>query len=308
VICDAEEGWLFCVVNGKHWLAQRVDDDEVAMVANTYTVREVDVSDRNNVLACDDIITYAVQRGWYDPDQDGPFDFAAVYANPQSAVHPSNIGRQRDGLLYVASAPVPAGPRLPFSVTPRAKVAITDVMKVLRHQGDVSKSLPELSCPICRGDTQTSFVLQQRPGLPRDIGIVYWVCLASPDTSFYLPFHFGIPDFPAGFSSQRERPSESAYKARIQAPFRADPLQAFWTFANFREKVHSAPAQAIEQTKRSAEEIMTTTLKLQKPVEQTTSRLYTEDQSAVRDMLANFSRGTYLSVIEAMDGIAGEMK
>ena len=32
-ICDPDEGWLFCVVNGKHWLAQRVKDDQVAMVA-----------------------------------------------------------------------------------------------------------------------------------------------------------------------------------------------------------------------------------------------------------------------------------
>lgn len=303
VICDAEEGWLFCVVNGKHWLAKRVADDEVAMVANTYTVGQVDVSDRDNVLACDDIVTYAIERGWYDPNNDGPFDFAAVYANPQSAVHPSNIGRQRDGLLYVASDPVPAGPALPFSVTPRKKVDITDVMQVLRHQPDVSKSLPEPSCPICSGGTQTSFVLQQRRGLPRDIGIVYWVTLASPDTSFYLPFHFGIPAFPAGFSAPSERPLESAFNARIQAPFQADPLQAFWTFSNFRQKVHNASAETLAQTKIRAEDIMTLARRLQKPAEETAARLYAQDEATARDTLANFSKGIYLSVMESMDTI-----
>ena len=308
VICDAEEGWLFCAVNGKHWLARRVADDEVAMVANTYTVRQVDVSDRDNVLASDDIVTYAIERGWYDPDQDGPFDFAAAYASPQSAVHPSNIGRQRDGLLYVAAERVPPGPDLPFSVKPRTKVDITNLMQILRHQPKVKQSLPAPSCPICSGGTQTSFVLQQRPGLPRDIGIVYWFCLASPDTSFYLPFHFGIPAFPAGFSTPSERPSASDFDARIQAPFQADPLQAFWTFANFREKVHSTPAQAIEQTRRRAEEIMATARRLQKPLEETAVGLYAEDASAARDVLANFSRGIYLSVMETMDGIAAEVK
>ena len=51
IICDPDEGWLFCVVNGKHWLAQRVDDDEVAMVANTYTIRRVDLSKKDKFLA-----------------------------------------------------------------------------------------------------------------------------------------------------------------------------------------------------------------------------------------------------------------
>jgi len=300
VICDAEEGWLFCVVNGKHWRAKRVDDDEVAMVANTYTVRQVDVSDADNVLACDDIVTYAIKRGWYDPDEDGPFDFAAVYANRQSAVHPSNIGRQRDGLLYVAAGRVPPGPDLPFSVRPRAKVDITDVMKVLRHQPEVKKSLPAPSCPICSGGTQTSFVLQQRKGLPRDIGIVYWVTLASPDTSFYLPFHFGIPAFPAGFSAPSQQPSASAFNARIEAPFQADPLAAFWTFSNFRQKVHNASPETIAETKVRAEEVMALARRLQKPAEATATRLYAQDKATARDMLANFSKGIYVSALESM--------
>ena len=68
VICDPHEGWLFCAVNGKHWLAKRVDDNEVAMVANTYSIRHADPSDPQDCLASDDFITYAVWRGWYDPD------------------------------------------------------------------------------------------------------------------------------------------------------------------------------------------------------------------------------------------------
>jgi dipeptidase len=308
VICDSNEGWLFCVVNGKHWLAKRVADGEVAMVANTYTVRKVDLSDKNNVLACDDIVTYAVKRGWYDPAKDGPFDFAAVYANPQSAVHRSNIGRQRDGLLYVAAERVPPGPDLPFSVRPRTKVDITDLMQVLRHQPKVKDSLPVPSCPICSGGTQTSFVLQHRPRLPRDIATVYWVTLASPDTSFYLPFHFGIADFPAGFSGPSERPSDAVFNAHTRAPFQADPLNAFWTFSNFRDKIHNTPP-AIAQTQTQAEAIMVLARQLQKPVEEAAARLYAKREDATaRDTLANFSRGIYLSALEAMDSIVSEMK
>ena len=78
VIGDPNEAWLCCVVNGKHWLAQRVPDGHVAMVANTYSIRQVSLDDKANVLACKDIVEYAEARGWYDPQRDGAFDFAAV--------------------------------------------------------------------------------------------------------------------------------------------------------------------------------------------------------------------------------------
>ena len=306
IICDAEEGWLFCAVNGKHWLARRVPDNEVAMVANTYTIHEVDLADKDNFLACDDIISYAIKRGWYDPDKDGPFDFAAVYSNPGSITHPSNIGRQRDGLTYVAPGPLPLGPSLPFSVAPRTKVSISYIMKVLRHQPEVKQSLPAPTCAICSGGTQTSFVLQHRTGLPREIGAVYWFCLASPDTSFFMPFHFGIAEFPAGFSTKSERPTAVSFDARIQAPFRPDPMKAFWTFSNFRDKVHGRGDAAIKQTQTAAKKLLDEALSLQGSMEEAAARLYAEDKAAARNLLANYFNGIYLSAIEAMSGVISE--
>ncbi|MHC4744868.1 MAG: C69 family dipeptidase [Planctomycetota bacterium] len=207
IICDPHEGWLFCVVKGKHWLARRVPDEKIATVANTYTIRRVDLSDKRNFLASDDIIEYAVKRGWYDPGKDGPFDFARVYADPKAASNPSNSGRQWAGLQYVTKNPIEPGLNLPFSVSPRAKVGPQQIMEVLRHDNEgkaatgSSKAIVcDTACPICSGATQTSFVAQLRGKKPLDIGIVYWMCLASPRTSFYIPFHFGISDFPVGFA------------------------------------------------------------------------------------------------------------
>ncbi|MHC4681801.1 MAG: C69 family dipeptidase, partial [Planctomycetota bacterium] len=217
VICDPEQGWLFCVVNGKRWLAQRVADDQVAMVANTYTIRQVDLSDKGRFLGSKGIIEYARSRRWYNPQVDGAFDFARAYADPTSASHPSNLGRQADGLRYVCLKPIRAGEKLPFSVVPRRKISVADLMQILRHDKELpnlppsSAGPPDVGCPICSGATQTSFVAQLRSGMPPDIGIVYWVCLASPGTSFYIPFHFGIPNFPEGFCSESQRPSEEFY-------------------------------------------------------------------------------------------------
>jgi len=307
IICDPDEGWLFAVVNGKRWIAQRVADDQVAMVANTYTIRQVDLSDTASFLGSEDIIEYAKSRGWYNPQKDGAFDFAAFYANPISARSLSNLGRQADGLRYVSAKPIRTPEKLPFSVVPRKKISAADLMQILRHDKERPNVAPsEISCPICSGATQTSFVAQLRRDMPPDIGIVYWVCLASPRTSFYIPFHFGIPDFPQGFRSTSERPSEQAYDAHVGSPFKAEPLQAFWTFSNFYQKLDGSAAGAIERVKARAAEIEKDAFSRQGAVEEAACRLYTKDKSSADKMLADYSDGIYLSCMKAMEIIISE--
>ncbi|UCG60074.1 MAG: C69 family dipeptidase [Phycisphaerales bacterium] len=314
IVCDPDEGWLFCVVNGKHWLAQRVADDEVAMVANTYTVRRVDLSDTDNFLGSSDIIDYAMARGWYDPARDGELDFAAVYANPEAASNPSNSGRQWNGLRYVASKPIPLGSDLPFSVVPRSKVGVAEAMQILRHDKDQpelqlacpTESPSTVGCAICRGMTQTSFAVQLRRSTPLDIGIVYWVCLAPPGTSFYIPFHFGIPDFPAGFELKSQRPSQTLFDRKVTSPFRADALQAFWTFSNFRDKVLGTSADAIARARAQAEDVERNALALQKPLEEVARQRYVADRTTAMQLLANYSYGIYMSAFDAMDRVLSE--
>jgi len=303
-IADPNEGWLFCVVQGKHWLARRVADDEVAMVANTYTIRRVDLSDEDNVLASTDIVTYAVERGWYDPQKDGPFDFALVYADPASASHPNNAGRQWAGLRYVASQEIAPGFDLPFSVVPKRKLSVTDIMEILRHdEGNQPESSPAsgFGCALCSGATQTSFVAQLRREPPRDIGLVYWVCLAEPRTSVYLPFHFGITDFPAGFRTQPEQPASDVYDRKVGATFVVDPREAFWVFSNFRDKADRQGPALVAAARTQAQRIESQAVAMQKPLEDTARRLYETDPIGAGELLTNFSYGLYLLALEGMD-------
>jgi dipeptidase len=308
IIADPDEGWLFCAVNGKRWLAQRVPDDEVAMVANTYTVRTVDLKNKANFLASADIVEYAKSRGWYNPQTDGAFDFAKVYANPKAATHPNNIGRQWSGLSYVARAKLQPGPDLPFSVKPKQKLGVLDAMQILRHDKENESSAPAPAdspfiCALCSGATQTSFVTQVRKGMPLDLGLVYWVCLASPRTSFYIPFHFGISDFPMGLRLEAQKPTAQAYDRKVQAPFTANPQEAFWTFSNFRDKTDARGPTAAAAVKTAAQRIERDAAALQQPIEEATRRLYKTDRATAIRLLENYSKGVYLSALEAMSGI-----
>jgi dipeptidase len=182
-------------------------------------------------------------------------------------------------------------------------------MQVLRHDYDAQKSLSltgnmdQSACVICRGSTQTSFAVQLRRNMPLDIGIVYWTCLAQPRTSFYIPFHFGISDFPAGFVSKSEKPSLAFYHEKVSCTFRVDPLQAFWTYSNFCNKVDGASADTVTRVKAQAGQIEDNALSLQHTLEEAAYRLYQEDKTKAIRILANYSNGLYLSSMEAMDKV-----
>jgi len=316
IICDPEEGWFFCAINGKHWLARRVPDGEVAMVANTFSVHEVDLSDENHFLASPDMIEYAVSRGWYDPQRDGSFDFADVYADPQVASDSSNFCRQRSGLHQVAAQPIPLDQALPFSVKPQNKLDITMVMDILRdhyegtelYQASIRTGSPYESRhnTICNWTTQTSFVVQLRRSMPLDIGIVYWVCLKSPCTSFFIPFHFGITKFPDGFCLEGDITSTDSYEETPESPFEVDILRAFSTFESFHNKVDNAYGSVIIRLKPEYERFERRAIALQKPLEQAVLQLYPVDKSTAQEMLTNYSNGLYLSAMETLERVLSE--
>ncbi len=317
VICDPDEGWLFCAVNGNHWLASRVPDDEVAIIANTYTVREVDLSDDDRCLASPDIVEYAVSKGWYDAASGQPFDFAAAYSNPKVASDSAYFCRQWAGQRLISGIMPAPGEKLPFSVVPESKLDVAMVMRIMRDHYE-NTELYESSSPsgnphdagtraICHRTTQTSFVVQLRRDLPLDIGIVYCVSLGYPCASPFIPFHFGIPRFPDGLSTRYDRPSEDFYRDALECPFKANPQDAFWTFKNFQHKIGGRYGTVIKDLRRDIETLERTTFAAQETVDSSALELYETDRDAAMELLSNFSKGIYLSAMEvigrAMSGI-----
>src|SRR4030042_5753382 len=66
----------------------------------------------------------------------------------------------------------------------------------------------------CVTRTQYSVVTQLRSWLPAEIGGVYWLALANPDISVYVPWYQGITETPPPFRSGMGRSDqESAYWA-----------------------------------------------------------------------------------------------
>jgi dipeptidase len=208
VIADRNEAWILAVVNGKHWVAQRVPDDKVVLIPNCFTIQGVDLKDTANFMGSPDLVEYAMKRGWYDPARDGAFNFARAYSNPNSLNHPGNIYRFWSAIRRVSGKDLDPHAQLPFAVKPNHRLTVQDVMAVMRDhfEGTVRDSSADgtegdphgLNDPtICADGTRYCFIAQLRSGLPDAIAPIVWLAFHHPDVqgfSAWYPSIAGTPE------------------------------------------------------------------------------------------------------------------
>jgi dipeptidase len=84
MVTDPTEGWVFHILADRTgtsalWAAQRVPDTDLAVVANMYTIRLLDLSDAGTFLGRADLWEEAQAGGLWAPGD--PKDFTAVFSD-----------------------------------------------------------------------------------------------------------------------------------------------------------------------------------------------------------------------------------
>ena len=127
-VADAGEAWQVQVVSGRHYVARRCPDDAICVTPNNYTIHEIPERPSEDCLFPDDIVSYAVAKGWWNGGK--PFDFALAYQAPEWVKRPYDINRQR----FVTSQLLGRewnDDTYPFCVKAERTLSPTDVMKAL---------------------------------------------------------------------------------------------------------------------------------------------------------------------------------
>ncbi len=210
-IADKNEAWMMAIIKGRHWFAQRVPDDEVAVIPNHYVIRAIDPSDSGRFMGSPDIVDYARANGWYDESKDGSFDFKKAFSRVFTAdlTQDRNTLRHWRGLNLLSGREWPISDAYSFSFKPAKKVAAESLMAVLRdhYEGtpyDATNGYKE-GTPnktkfrtICTGTTINSFIASLHVGRPEPISIFLWIALGKPDTTAYMPLYYGVDSLPPG--------------------------------------------------------------------------------------------------------------
>ncbi len=200
VIADTEEAWVFEVFSvgpgwtpeshkpGAVWAAQRMGDDQAAMIPNWSIIKEINIADTKNFMASANYRQDAIDRGWYNPNAGKPFIWQDIYTPL-----PEEYATSRFWLFYQTFTPNlkkwpdrfldPANPfkgmqpyyqvveslsLYPFSATPEKKISVQDLIAFQRStfEGTIydMTSYPEWLVPDGKGNYIKSPLATPFPG------------------------------------------------------------------------------------------------------------------------------------------------
>ena len=164
-IADPEEAWLV-ETTYRHWIARRIPDEGLAVIANQYTIEtEWD-------MMSDRLIDDAIDRGWYDV-KDGPFNFKAAYMKPSDLDRPRNTSREYQGRVALRDK--------------KGSITVEDVLSIL--------SLP----PIQTTSTQSATIWHLRDDISHDIGCTMWFGMNGGNSNVLIPIFAGSSKVPVSY-------------------------------------------------------------------------------------------------------------
>ena len=244
-IADTREVWVMEIVGpGKGpasavWVAQRVPDDHVSVVANGSRIAEINLKNADYFMASKNIFKRAEELGYWDAKSGQPFSFRDAYS-PESRTEIAATRREWRVLDLLAPSLHlnPNSNVFPFSVKPEKPVTPERIMELFRDtfEGtdfDVTKNLTivdeagktvksPLANPfmpydmnkmlkinggwgwygercLARWFCMYTTVTQSRGWLPAPVGGVVWLGYANPAMTTYVPIYAGATDLPEGY-------------------------------------------------------------------------------------------------------------
>jgi dipeptidase len=332
-IVGPQQAWQIQMVRGKNYVARRVQDDEVAIVANTFTIRRVDVTDSENFICSPGLISYAIKRGWYDPQKDGEFDFARAYAPESAHTSPSNNYRQwMLARLLNKKFPISAEESrrggLPAAVKPDRKLSLRAVITIFRNHyegteldssgftasGQYQDTPHKTRYTICNTNNHRTTVIQQREWLPPAIGTVVWRALDEPCSSVFVPWYLGANRIPGEFC---QAPESLYTTSRDLLDFHFTPPAETWqpdmesapgVFMHLGRLVDVHYPRVIDYVKGEWQRFEDQAFALQPHIEKTALELYNKDEALAREYLNLYTGAQAIKSLKMAKNLIKEIK
>ena len=209
LFADDQEGWVLIQMAGGQglWVAERLGPDDVRFSYPGYILEiPLDYQDDPNYMGSDNLIDFAVEQGWYDPEAGEPFNVNEIYGN--------QLGRERSfrGDMTIADFEELLRENAP-------NITLEDVIGYVRD--------PRISLDT----TGYGQVAQLHEDTHPELRTLWAAATASVTTPF-VPYYIGIEDVPPEFRRHRYLTSNEA--ARFQDPSAAPQEATRYAFRVFK--------------------------------------------------------------------------
>jgi len=297
-IADDKEAWMLSVVKGKHWVAQRVPDDHIAIIPNYYTITSVDLSDSINFYGSSDLIQYAIKKRWYNPKKDGDFNFRLAYSDEGNLENMGNIVRHWSALNLISEEQLDVKDSFPFSFKPKRNVSLQDLFEILRNHNEGSEfdksdhytngSPHDQGRAICSKTTQYGFVAQLRKDLPKEFASVMWLAPFRTCVHSFTQWYIGMNDIPDGFAEGNYRSALEIHFNPIENVFEYAPENSFLKFVKHAKTVDHDYGLQINQIQKTIKTFEAELLQNQSEFEKKMVALHGKDSRAVKKSITDY--------------------
>lgn len=328
-VADPNEVWIFEIIPvgplwtpesgtpGSIWCAQRVPDDHVSVCPNESRIGEIELKNKDYFMASSNAVSYAVDKGYYDPKSGEPFNWKKAYSPAEVSAASSEGTRARLWRFYnIVSPSLDLSPdtpniELPFSVKPDKKLSVQDVMNITRdkYQGtqfDPVKGLQggpfsnpnylprpfqldgkTYNTPRTIGVNRAEYttVTQCRGWLPATIGGIVWLAFGAQDTACYMPLYAGITKIPRSFE--------------IGDHWVFDRESARWAFDYVDFHTLVCYSLAIEDVKKAQEKWEAGAVAKTPTIDKLANELYKKDPEQAFEFLTDYCNNNANSVVNA---------
>ncbi len=327
-IADPHEAWLFEIMPagplwtpesgkpGAVWCAQRIPDDHVGVCPNESRIGEIDLADTDHFMASPNVISFAVEKGFYDPKSGEPFSWKKAYSPVAGSAKSTQARRGRLWRFFDLVAPSKKfssdtpNMDLPFSVKPDKKLSLEDLIAIMRDKYQRTPFDPvrgimggpfknphyfagftvdgeNYTGPrcICIANVEYTTVTVCRSWLPNPIGGLIWLSFGAQDTSCYMPLYAGMTAIPASFS--------------IGDHWHLDRNSARWAFDYVDFHTQIAYSYAIQDVKAAQNEWETGAISKWPAIDKTALELHNQDPDLAKAFLTDYCIHNANKVINA---------
>jgi dipeptidase len=315
-IADPNEAWILEMIGpgdggkGAIWVAVRIPDGSISAHANRSRIGTFPLHDPANCVYSPNVISFAEEKGYYNPKTEGPFRFCDVYCPATPAE--LRYTETRVWSIFRRAAPsldltmdfnrgVAGATPYPLWIKADRKLSVQDVMALMRdhYEGtplDMTKGVDAgpfgspmrvrpmgfkvgdtaytWERPISTQQTGCSYVACSRSFLPDEVGGVLWFGEDDTYTSCYFPLYAGITAVPGSYGIG------SLQKFSWDSPW--------WVFnlvANYAQLRFSDMVKDIQAVQRELEGNF---LAMQPAVEKTALDMLKSDHERARRFLTDY--------------------
>lgn len=290
LIADPREGWVVIQFAGGQglWVAERLGPDEVRVNYPGY-IGDVppDYRTSDDFMGSKNLISFAGEQGWYDPDSDQPFNADRVYGLGGTMRSP--------GLKYVSPADIEE------ELLEMAPVSVEEMMALVRD------------ARIADDHAGYGQVAHLRSNLPEPELALLWVAPTGSVTAPFLPWWVGVRSVPPEYAEHRYL-TEQAASTFLNRDFQ---LQEATEFAGrvFKRLLYytcAYPEEQLERVQATFTAFEADMLAELPGIERAAALAYAEDPALGRELLTIYSHARAARALELgralVAGIEAEVK